>query len=242
MPKMTSSPLNQPAAPASYGNPFLRRVLTFLTDPELAWYFVLLRLARVYTRMTDGRVALTTRGMRAVGLGRYVQNGRVFYSYRGASYPEAVALGQAMGHIKDVALRYCSGEGLDIGANRWPLPGAHAVDNLPDENAYRLDRWRDGSLDFVFSSHCLEHLSEWRNALALWTSKLKPGGILFLYLPHKSMTLWEPGSPWVGTDHVWSPTVEAIVPELEQHGMEIVTIDPGPDGYFSFHVAARKAE
>lgn len=217
-----------------------QRILKFLTDPELAWYFVLLRLARLYTRMTHGRVTLATRAMRAAGLGRYVQDGQIFYSYRGASYPETVARGYAMGHIKDVALRYCRGNGLDIGANRWPLPGAHAVDNLPDENAYRLDRWPDASLDFVFSSHCLEHLGEWREALVLWTSKLKPGGILFLYLPHKSMTLWEPGSPWVGDDHVWSPTVEAIVPVLEQRGLELVNVDPGPDGYFSFHIVARK--
>lgn len=219
----------------------VRRTLTFLSNPELAYYFIALRCARLYTRIMPGRIMLTTHAMRTNGLGRYVENGEIFYTYRDASYPESIALGRAMGHIREVALTYCSGQGLDIGANRWPLPGAHPVENLPDENAYRLDRWPDASLDFVFSSHCLEHLSEWRKALVLWISKIKPGGVLFLYLPHNSMTLWEPGSPWVGNDHVWSPTVEAIVPVLEEHGMQIVSVNPGPDSYFSFHIAARKS-
>lgn len=217
-----------------------RRVLEFLRDPELIFFFVAIRVARAVTRLIPSRIVLTTKHMRAVGLERYARNGQIFYGYQGASYPEAVALGQAMGHIKDIALRYCQGRGLDIGANCWPLPGAHPVDNFPDENAYRLDKWPDGALDFVFSSHCLEHLSRWQTALLLWTSKLKPGGVLFLYLPHTSMTLWKPGSPWVGDDHVWSPTVEAIVPVLEQGGMELVSIDPGPDSYFSFHIVSRK--
>ena len=211
-----------------------------MADPELVGFFFLIRLARVYTRIFHGRVELSTRAMRAVGLSRHIRDGAVFYGYRGSLYPETVALGHGMSHIKDFALTYCRGTGLDIGANRWPLPGAHAVDNRPGENAYCLDRWAEASLDFVFSSHCLEHLHDWRNALLLWISRLKPGGILFLYLPHASMTLWQPGSPWVGDDHVWSPTVDAIVPVLQQAGMEIVTFDSGPDDYFSFHIVARK--
>ena len=216
------------------------RIRQFLSDPELLTLFFLLRLARIYTRLTRTRISLPTRAMRAGGLDRFVDNGRVFYAYRGACYPESIGHGNAMMHIRDVALRYCQGVGLDIGANLWPLPGAHGVNNRPEENAYELDRWADGSLDFVFSSHCLEHLTEWRKALSLWLRKLKSGGTVFLYLPHPSMTLWQPGSPWVGDDHVWSPSVEAIVPVLEAEGMEIVACDPGPDDYYSFHIVARR--
>ena len=151
-----------------------------------------------------------------------------------------MATGNAVSHIKDYALKFCTGLGLDIGSKYWPLPGAHAVDNNPHENAYKLDSWNDKSLDFVFSSHCLEHLHKWQEAIKLWISKLKDGGILFLYLPHPSMTLWHPGSPWVGDDHVWSPSPEILIPFLSDHGMEILEFDPGPDGYFSFYIAAKR--
>jgi SAM-dependent methyltransferase len=212
----------------------------FVNDPELLAFFFLVRLARIATRLFKGSIALTPRRWRAVGLGRFVKDGEIYYTYKGGCYPQSVAQGSAMQHIKQVALDYCTGRGLDIGASRWPFPGAHGVDDRPEENAYRLDRWAPGSLDFVFSSHCLEHLEEWQKALSLWISKLRPGGILFLYLPHKSMTLWEPGSPWVGDGHKWSPTVAAITPILEAGGMEIIKVDPGPDGYFSFHIVGRK--
>nr|WP_281500808.1 methyltransferase domain-containing protein [Kordiimonas marina] len=146
-----------------------------------------------------------------------------------------------MWNIREKALKFCKGKGLDIGCNKWPLDCAHPVDNDPGENAYVLDKWDDGSLDFVFSSHCLEHLEKWRDALALWSRKLKKGGILFLYLPHESMTLWEPGSPWVGNDHVWSPTAKVVSACLKELGMDIVEVDEGPDNFHSFHVVATKA-
>ena len=218
----------------------LRRIVMYLSDPQLFTFFFLLRLFRIYTRLTGTSVNLSTREMKAGGITRTIRSGQIYFSYKDSTYPERVALGRAMDNIKDFALRYCIGRGLDIGANDWPLPGATAVDNRPHENAYELDSWSDGSLDFVFSSHCLEHLEKWQFALALWCCKLKSGGILFLYLPHSSMTLWEPGSPWVGHDHVWSPTPELIIPELSAAGMEIIRIDPGPDSYFSFHIIARR--
>ncbi|MFQ5806772.1 MAG: methyltransferase domain-containing protein [Phycisphaerae bacterium] len=218
------------------------RIKTFLSDPELLKFFFLLRFYRVITRLTGGSVRLSTRGMMREGIERVIEKGRAYYLYDGSRYPEEVARGNAMDHIGDHALTFCKGKGLDIGANKWPLPGAHPVENRETENAYRLDRWADGALDFVFSSHCLEHLAQWRTALALWVSKLKPGGVLFLYLPHHSMTLWRPGSPWVGDDHVWSPSAEVLVPFLEALGMTMIEVDPGPDDYFSFHIVARRGE
>ena len=216
----------------------LRRIWMFLTNPELFLFFFLLRFFKIYTRITGGEVELTTSDMRAGGISRFIKAGTVYFAYKDGIYPERVALGRAMDNVQNLALQYCKGAGLDIGANQWPLPGARGVDNALDENAYLLDKWADGSLDFIFSSHCLEHLDRWQFALALWCRKLKPGGTLFLYLPHKSMTLWEPGSPWVGDGHVWSPTPELVVSELQAAGMEIVHVDPGPDSYYSFHVVA----
>ena len=164
----------------------------------------------------------------------------IYYVYRGQSYPEYLHTGNAASHILETAQRFCSGAGLDIGANQWPFPGATPVDDRRGENAYRLDRFPAASFDFVFSSHCLEHLAHWQDALRLWIGKLRPGGVLFLYLPHESMLLWRPGGPWVGGTHKWVPTWQVLRPFLEGEGMEVLECNSGCDAYWSFHIAARR--
>lgn len=216
------------------------RIILYFRDPELFGMFFKLRAARIYTTIFPGRIILSTKSMTASGITRFIEGGNTYFEYLGGCYPDSVANGNAVSHIKDIALNYCKGSGLDIGSKFWPLPGAYAVDNNKEENAYLLDNWADGGLDFVFSSHCLEHLSDWQRALKLWIRKLKSGGIIFLYLPHHSMTLWLPGSPWVGNDHVWSPRLEVVSSFFLQEGMRIVAKNEGPDEYFSFYIVAEK--
>lgn len=111
------------------------------------------------------------------------------FEYRGKRYPEYLKHGNACRFIVPTALEFCKGEGLDIGANKWPLPGAKAVDLLFDDDAMNLPA---GEFDFLFSSHCLEHLANPVAALEHWKSRLKRGGVLFLYLPHPDMEYWKP--------------------------------------------------
>src|SRR5690606_29260652 len=61
-----------------------------------------------------------------------------------------------------------------------------------------------GLWDYVFSSHCLEHLVNPIAALEHWKSKLKPGGVLFLYLPHPDMRYWLPQNCRKHL-HTWKP-------------------------------------
>lgn len=198
---------------------------------------IIRRAVRHPDEIVPGIVCLYTR----TRVKRVVENGQVFHEYRGERYPDALTRGNAAEHIVETAKRFCAGNGIDIGADQWPFPGATPVNDGWGENAYRLDRFADASLDYVFSSHCLEHLARWREALRLWIRKLKPGGILFLYLPHESCALWRPGAPWVGGAHKWSPTWQALNPFLEMCGMEIVEYNPGRDQYWSFHVVAKRA-
>jgi len=46
--------------------------------------------------------------------------------------------------------------------------------------------------DYIFSSHCLEHLADPISALEYWKTKIRKGGVLFLYLPHPEMEYWLP--------------------------------------------------
>ena len=171
---------------------------------------------------------------------RVKKQGQLFYKYKGYLYPEYLNKGNACLFILNEAKHYCQGKGIDVGADNWPLSGAIPILNKDNQNAHKLDNFSDCSLDYVFSSHCLEHLERWEEALKLWISKIKINGILFLYLPHKSMQLWNPGSPWVGLSHKWIPTFEIINKFLIDSGMKIIKYNPEKDKYWSFHIIAQK--
>ncbi len=183
-----------------------------------------------YFRMLAKRLALR----------KVRKNGQEFYRYEGEFYPAYLTRGNAASFILDKAKQFCSGKGVNVGASRWPFPGATPIQEGGDQDAYKLDSIPDDSLDYVFSSHCLEHLDRWQEALELWISKIKMGGVLFLYLPHESMKLWHRGSPWVRDDHRWRPTYQVINPFLQRNGMGIVEYEADRDQYWSFHIVARK--
>lgn len=108
--------------------------------------------------------------------------------------------------IQPFALEVCKGKGYDIGAGRieWSLPGSIPIDPAIDE---RFDDMNlpDGEVDYIFSSHCLEHVDSWVNTLRYWSTKLKSGGTLFLYLPHYDKVSWRPWINWAHK-HILTPT------------------------------------
>lgn len=99
--------------------------------------------------------------------------------------------------IAHLVVPYVRGNGIDIGCGtRTVWPHAVGVDTghhfgrgaatiiLPSFESVRLP-FGDGALDFAFSSHCLEHVVDFKMALAEWWRVVRPGGWLTLYLPHK---------------------------------------------------------
>ena len=46
-----------------------------------------------------------------------------------------------------------------------------------------VDRFDDGSFDYIYSLNVLEHIEDDRQALRLWRTKIKPGGRLLIYVP-----------------------------------------------------------
>ena len=93
---------------------------------------------------------------------------------------------------------YLRGRGLDIGAGDFKvLPHVLSVDNMnhvqfgfsqkPDivAEAEDLSIFADQSMDFVYSSHTLEHVVDYKKTLKEWWRLVKIGGYMVLYLPHK---------------------------------------------------------
>lgn len=62
------------------------------------------------------------------------------------------------------------------------------------------------NLDFIISSHCLEHLNDWVDVLDYWYDNIKVGGVLFLYLPDYSQRYWR---PWNNRKHknIFTPSI-----------------------------------
>ena len=120
--------------------------------------------------------------------------------------------------LKDAryAQRYLVGEGVDIGGKPDPLalyreffPGIAALRtwDIEDGDAQFLESVADESFDFVFSSHCLEHLRDPAEGLGNWFRVLRPGGHLVVTIPDED--LYEQGV-WPSThnrDHKVSFTV-----------------------------------
>ncbi len=97
---------------------------------------------------------------------------------------------------------YTRGFGLDIGCGpQKGFPHFIGVDNCKDTelfkiainpdikvpDATKMPMFADGACDFIFSSHLLEHIEDYKAALKEWWRLVKVGGHLCLYLPHKDL-------------------------------------------------------
>lgn len=83
--------------------------------------------------------------------------------------------------------QYLKGIGIDIGCGDDPLQSPEACGlatwDLKDGDAQLLNGVDDNKYDFVYSSHCLEHLCSVEESLKNWVRILKPGGALYVVVP-----------------------------------------------------------
>jgi hypothetical protein len=117
---------------------------------------------------------------------------KFLFQYKKALYPNYIKEGNACSFILPFAQQFCKGVGLDIGGFAdWVFPGATPINiNIDDEyDAYNLPNKK---YNYIFSSHTLEHLPNYIEALEYWKTRLVKNGVLFLYLPHPDMVYWKP--------------------------------------------------
>ena len=132
--------------------------------------------------------------------------------------------------IKYLLPKYTRGRVLEIGCGQekaYPHfigydSGHHfgqgAADVMGDAGDLAL--FADNSLDAVFSSHVLEHMVDMGQALAEWGRVIKPGGYIFMIVPHKERTF----------DNTRERTTLAELITRHQEGFDSVDY-----GHFSVH-------
>jgi SAM-dependent methyltransferase len=83
--------------------------------------------------------------------------------------------------------RLCQGRGLDIGHGGDLLCENCVGYDLEDGDAGALDNISDGTFDFVYASHVLEHIPDPARALRNWLRVVKPNGYLIIVVPHRDL-------------------------------------------------------
>jgi ADP-heptose:LPS heptosyltransferase/predicted SAM-dependent methyltransferase len=123
------------------------------------------------------------------------------------------AQGNEAAKVRGDALPYCLA-GIDIGCGPSKVfPHLTGVDNLRDVRLFGIDMkpdlvvndaadlpFKDRAVPTVFSSHTLEHIADYKAALAEWWRVLAVGGHLVLYLPHRDFYP-NIGRPGANPDH-----------------------------------------
>lgn len=165
--------------------------------------------------------------------------------------------GNESAKVKYDVVRYTRGRGLDLGCGpSKAFPHFIGVDNYKDTELFGIEMRPDvvsdvtdlsifghACMDFVFSSHTLEHIEDHKKALAEWWRVLKVGGHLILYLPHKQFypNIGKPGS---NPDHKHDFLPSAILAAMSSIGTwEVLVDEERNDGQeYSFLQVYRKTE
>lgn len=158
--------------------------------------------------------------------------------FNGKEYPRFQTNGNAARFIMPFALEFCKGEGVDVGCNRldWKFPGAYPVD--PQINQWHATDFPYTNLDYVFSSHCLEHVVDWVGTIEYWTDRLKSGGIIFMYLPDYSQEYWR---PWNNRKHIHMFNPQIFKDYFGSNRSYKKVMVSGVDLYNAFVVVAEKS-
>lgn len=108
--------------------------------------------------------------------------------------------------------KYLMGSGIDIGGGDDPLKvkkGSVYCYDLKQGDAQHMANIKSNTYDFVYSSHCLEHIQNPELAFQHWIRICKPNGYLYIIVPHEvyyEHSIWP--SRW-NAGHRWSFTLDS---------------------------------
>lgn len=154
--------------------------------------------------------------------------------------------GNESAKVRWEVVKYTRGKGLDIGCGAWKqFPHWIGVDNRLDtklfnqamdpdvtvDTAEDLSLFASNSLDFVFSSHLLEHIPYERVPATLkeWMRVLKPRGYLVLYLPDED-EYPKVGAEGANPDHKWNVSYDKVIDAMQSLGWDLVDFQKRNEG------------
>jgi predicted SAM-dependent methyltransferase len=156
--------------------------------------------------------------------------------------------------IKYLIPRYTRGRGLEIGCGQEKAyqhfigvdNGHHFGKGAADivAQADDLSMFADESMDFVFSSHVLEHMVDMGKALSEWGRVIKPGGYLVLYVPSANLYP-KMGVPGANPDHkhdIYPGDIEKMLEDGVPHWEEIESEERNQDNEYSLFEVYRKVK
>lgn len=160
--------------------------------------------------------------------------------YNGKKYPKLQSEGFASQYAYSFANKFCSGKGYDIGCNRleWCFNGAEPID--PELNEFDALNLPEKDVDYIFSSHCLEHVTDYVEVLDYWCNHLIEGGILLMYLPNMDyQEYWNPANNRKHI-HYFNPMIIRSYFSNRTNMWGNVIVTDGYDLNGSFYVLAEK--
>ena len=136
--------------------------------------------------------------------------------FKNKTYPKFQSEGNAAKFAIPYAQQVCSGTGVDIGCmnKEWAFPNSIPID-IKFNNGFDALNLPDIKLNYIFSSHCLEHIPNWVSVMDYWYSKLEKEGVLFLYLPSYTQEYWR---PWNNRKHLNIFTPEIVFDYMKDKG------------------------
>lgn len=144
---------------------------------------------------------------------------------------------------EEIAPLYLSGIGTEIGAFTTPIPGIRPIyvdrfaeyAGCPTLAEYYGDGadlpFTDSSLDYVASSHVLEHIANPVQALREWYRVLKHRGVIYCVIPHRAKT-FDRSRALTTPAHMWEDYVQEVIPVDGTHiqefsfGIDLALFEP----------------
>jgi SAM-dependent methyltransferase len=139
---------------------------------------------------------------------------------------------------QEIFHRVFKGKGIDIGCGPDLLTNSfkpqHEIHceafDKQHGDANNITKYRQKeSYDFVYSSHCLEHVYDPFKSLQEWGQLVKPGGYMVVVIPEED--LYEQGHfpSRYNSDHKWTFTI--YKPTSKPHTVNVVDLLKQLDGF-----------
>ncbi len=116
--------------------------------------------------------------------------------------------------------------GYDIGKHLRPVVEGRGIQFLDS-----LDAIEPGSLPFVLSHHCIEHVPDPNGVLSQIGTWLAPGGTLLLYVPFETERRYRHYDPQEINHHLYSWNVQSFANLIAANGFEIISVRTRRFGY-----------